>query len=465
MTLAVTEKARFNPAMLKWLALVGMIAACTTRANPAYCDESSDCKNGFVCNLTTHGCEAESDVDAAVDSGPGSCALDDECTSGVCREDGTCEAAENILYVAPDGISAGACPESSRCDLVYALSTVTTIVSTIRLANGTYDLASDIVIDQPNVSIVGGRSAVLKRSAPGPVINVRGIAGSTNPTLTLRGITSNKGVACEAGTIRLQRALFDNAPSEAIPWIATDDCDLLVESSELRDSPAAGISGEFSDLEMVDSKISGSTAGGISISYTRAGGSGVNIRRSTIELNIDVGIKLFNAASFRLERSTIINNRTGGVSSLGSPYDVTNNFIVRNGSQGLPTETGGIRLTGSGRVIQNTIAMNQAPPDAPYAGGIYCDNGTAANNIIAANQRGNEELPFAQNAGNCSYGGSLIATSYMTPVFIDVELGDNFHIASASPAVNAGGAPQVDVDFDGEPRTDGAADLGADERP
>ncbi|MFN0253402.1 MAG: hypothetical protein ACKV2T_41415 [Kofleriaceae bacterium] len=46
------------------------IAACTEVANPAYCDKNSDCKNGKVCNLDTHGCELTVAVDAPLSDGP-----------------------------------------------------------------------------------------------------------------------------------------------------------------------------------------------------------------------------------------------------------------------------------------------------------------------------------------------------------------------------------------------------------
>lgn len=48
------------------LALVFLVG-CTEVANPAYCDENSDCRNGNVCNLSTHGCELGVPGDAAAD--------------------------------------------------------------------------------------------------------------------------------------------------------------------------------------------------------------------------------------------------------------------------------------------------------------------------------------------------------------------------------------------------------------
>ena len=459
-----TYRSRFNVQMVKWLvrgAVIAALVGCSETPNPAFCDETSDCRNGFSCNLDTHGCETTIVEDGGVDSASGSCSLDDECTSGVCKDSGVCEGVENVLYVSADGVSAGACPSDARCDIVYALSKITTQQHTIRIANGTYDIASDLVVDRtkPDVTIVGGRGAVLRRASAGVVIDVRGVTSGVGPTLTLRGMTINKGVNCFWAGLRLQRALMDNASGEPIPWIASYECKLVVDDSELRDSPSDGISGMYSDLEMARSTVTGSSGFGISVER------GVfHIAASTIDHNAKLGIQLFNVTSFELKQSLVSHNLLGGVASVGGPFDVTNNVVVRNGIQADDCEFGGLRLVGTGRAIHNTIALNNSPPDASYAGGIYCEGGEAGNNIIVSNQRGNEELPNAQTGGTCSTTGSLIDPSYNTPVFVDF-LTDDFHIASASPAVNAGGMPQVDVDFDGEPRSDGAADVGADERP
>jgi hypothetical protein len=50
-----------------WVLVLAM--GCTEVANPAYCDENSDCRNGTVCNLDTHGCEMPAQGDAAPEDG------------------------------------------------------------------------------------------------------------------------------------------------------------------------------------------------------------------------------------------------------------------------------------------------------------------------------------------------------------------------------------------------------------
>ena len=47
-----------------WLLGISATLGCTERNNPLYCDEDTPCKNGMMCNLDSHGCEA------LVDAGP-----------------------------------------------------------------------------------------------------------------------------------------------------------------------------------------------------------------------------------------------------------------------------------------------------------------------------------------------------------------------------------------------------------
>lgn len=53
---------------MRWFWLVAVLTACT-KPNPRYCDSNTDCANGTLCNLDSHGCEPHQ-VDAAVDGPP-----------------------------------------------------------------------------------------------------------------------------------------------------------------------------------------------------------------------------------------------------------------------------------------------------------------------------------------------------------------------------------------------------------
>lgn len=454
--------------------LAGLVVGCSTVPNPLYCDESADCKNGLVCNPDTHGCEQPGD--AGVDAEAG-CALDDECPSGVCRGDGSCELADQVLYVSVDGVSAGECPEATRCDITYALSKVTPSKHTLRLANGVYDLASSVVISpgSPDVTIVGGKAAVLRRTSTGPVMSLQGTLSNPGPTLTVRGMTVNKGVECVGSGLRIERVVMDSAPSEVLPWVKATGCRVEILRSELLNSPSDGVAGEYSDLDVSDSTIARSQGYGVMFVDGDTIGKGVvHITTSTISNHPKIGVRVVNGTSFTMTRSFVSTNHLGGVESLGQSFDITNNFVVRNGSQGNTlgvdsSNFGGLHLSGAGtsRLLYNTVAMNNSDPAALYAGGVFCDGGNTGSNLISYNQRGNEEFPRAATGGTCSFAGSIIDQSIaaVDSKFADL-FNDDFHLTSASPARNAGnGVPPVDVDFDGDPRSDGSPDFGADEVP
>ena len=57
----------FNLRMIRLWVLAVPLAACNDIANPLYCDENSDCRNGTICNVDTHGCESVPSVDAMSD--------------------------------------------------------------------------------------------------------------------------------------------------------------------------------------------------------------------------------------------------------------------------------------------------------------------------------------------------------------------------------------------------------------
>ncbi|MGN6110213.1 MAG: right-handed parallel beta-helix repeat-containing protein [Kofleriaceae bacterium] len=430
---------------------------CTER-NPAYCTDSSTCPDGLVCDVPIRTCvEPTPDADDR-------CTLDDDCESGVCRPDGACAAPEAILYVSADGPSAGDCGPTTPCDLFHARSLASTERSTIRLANGQYVLSSDFVVTSPlaSLSIVGGRGAVIRRAAAGPAFEVR-----DGSALTIHGLTLNKGIRCSSfAQLHVARVSFDNAENEALPWIGLSECtSATIVEAELIDSTSDGIDASGTPVEITASRIEGSAGNGI-----RAQGGQVAVHRSVIDKNRLHGV-LAMSGSLSIHRSHVFENHSGGISATSGTFDITNNFIYRNGNA-VDARFGGLHLdtfTSGNRVHHNTIVRNDCDVVATpvLAGGIYCRGGVGRNNLISNNFRGNADGTNAQVGGTCDLAGSRINSDdamwrFVSPTDVPFDL----HLANrASPAVDVGIAlPEpLTEDIDGQPRSDGEPDVGADE--
>lgn len=448
---------------------ISLGTACK-RPNPEYCSANEDCSDGETCNVPTHTCVAPGEPDAGascssdeecsadapvcgVDGTCRTCALDDECASGVCAADGSCEPSERVLYVTPTGLSAGQCDALAPCDLYYAKSLVTAERFTIRLANGTYLLNGDFIVSGAvsKLVIVGGRSAALQRAVAGPALDVQAAE------LTLRGVTLNKGVRCSNATMTVSRVLFDNPPSEVRPWIDALGCTLDVSDSELYESTGVGIAAQ-GKLTIVGTRIETSASHGVEANSS----NNVSIQRSIIARNLGLGITA-QGTNLAVDASLITYNRGGGIRSTFGSFDITNNVITFNGDPGA-SGFGGLHLDSSdanNRLQHNTITHNDC--DVNYmpvlAGGVYCIGASAPNNLIANNFRGNTMLANAQTGGTCNFASSIISETDATLGFA----ADGFHLLETSPAVGAGIASNVSSDFDGELRSDGAPDVGADE--
>jgi hypothetical protein len=440
-----------------------------------------DCSNGQHCDTDTHGCVAnESDAGMMMscsgnaecsgmapvcDNGScRACSLDDECESGVCRSDGACEVAANVLYVAPNAPSAGTCASAAApCDLMYARTLVDAQRYSIRLANGTYALPTGFIVSSPiaHVTVIGASSAVFERSGSGPSFDVR--SGSM---LAIRGVTLHRGVECNTGTLDLERTAFNTPGSEVRSWVLASNCTTTVADSELDGSTAFGIDAiNQGTLTLSSTSIRQSASDGV-----RAQLSQFTVTKSTIAQSMGMGVSS-NALQLTIRGSTFYANRMGGISHIDGVFDITNNFVYRNGNAA-NSLFGGMRLDTSlagNRVEHNTVVRNDAEYGATpvLAGGVYCrGGGTSANNLITNNFYGNESQTNAQTAGTCTFSGSLIVNSDAAVHFVrPVAEPFDYHLADAqSSAVNAGviSNPAVTDDFDGDPR-DSTPDVGADE--
>jgi hypothetical protein len=440
-----------------------------------------DCPNGQYCDLGSHGCIPNA-TDASVgtscmgnaDCGAATpicdtgtcrtCALDDECDSGVCRADGACEPSDNVLYVATNGVSAGTCSQATPCELMFAKSLVTSTRYSIRVANGTYSLPGAFVVSSPigHVAIIGGRSAVFERGATGPSFDVR--SGSK---LTLRGVTLHRGLECNSGMLDIDRVAFNTPGAESRSWVLASNCTTTTTASELEGSTALGIDAtSLGTVSISSTTIRQSANDGVRAQQLDQ----LTIAKSTIAENLGLGVNS-TAQQTTIRASNLYSNRMGGISSVNGVYDVTNNFVYRNGNAA-SSLFGGMRLESivvGNRVEHNTVVRNDAEFGATptLAGGVYCrGGGTSANNLITNNFYGNAAQSNAQVAGTCTFTGSLVLESDATARFVSsVAEPFDYHLAdtqSAAVGVGIVSNPPITDDFDGEPR-DTMPDVGADE--
>lgn len=169
-----------------------------------------------------------------------------------------------------------------------------------------------------------------------------------------------------------------------------------------------------------------------------------------------------------LRQSTVSNNINGGIdfANVPSSFDISNNFIFRNGqtSNGL---VGGIRLLmfsndGTNRLEFNTIVDNHIATSSTRAGGITCDTPgvSTANNIVARNDvNGDRGVTNANVVGVCNYLTTYVNPDVSLLMFKSPDSNFDYHIQPGSAAIDMGTTiSTINYDFDGNPRPAHAAD-------
>jgi hypothetical protein len=181
-----------------------------------------------------------------------------------------------------------------------------------------------------------------------------------------------------------------------------------------------------------------------------------------------------SGGSLTVAQSTISNNAGGGISVTSSEFDITNTFIVGNGSA--TGDFGGVLLSqtnvGTRRFEFNTVSENVGA--AGNSLGVVCllvsQAVTFSNNIVFGNQVGNGRTQVGGDA-DCNWTFSDIGDTVagagnlnVDPLFVDPAQG-NFHLQGGSLARNAADPnATLATDGDGDPRPEGARrDMGADE--
>lgn len=380
-------------------------AECMTTGFPI-CDTNM---NGGTCVQCTDGvrdCQGQPCIQDKCQP----CTRHSQCPSHACLGDGTCADAGLVAYVRPSG-SGMDCTDAAPCKTI---SDALKVKSIIKVEGAVID-DRQTTIDGTAVTILADAGSTLTRSMAGVILEVK-----------------------------------------------NDQADVKIYDLEImmgmgvKTDPAVSLSGN--------------------------GNPKLTLTRVKIDNNPGIGIQAA-VGTLTVTQSTISENGGGGIFVEGS-FDITNSFIGTNGAPGndpmagMPTFGGVLFNSPSSastrRFEFNTISNNSAKSITGVFCGINMAASTFANNIVYANQSDQGRLQIGgPGLLNCSWkysdiGGLtplLMGNMDMDPMFVDVTR-DKFQLMPGSPVKDkADPAATITVDFDGEPRPTGKADIGADELP
>jgi hypothetical protein len=225
-----------------------------------------------------------------------------------------------------------------------------------------------------------------------------------------------------------------------------------------------GIDVEVRDLTVTG--VLGTSGNGI----VATGGARLGLVRVDVANNGGLGVEV-SGGKLTMTSSSISFNGGGGVSvRSAATFDLTNNFIFRNGVAET-SSLGGLELSvgpsPQNRLEFNTIADNRS---LIISGGVICNvpGFAAANNLIIRNSlAGSTTIANAQTAGGCSYPTSRIQGDLTDVLFKDPEppAPYDYGLLAGSKSIDqAMTTSTVELDFQGDPRPQGdQKDMGADE--
>lgn len=415
-----------------WIAVLALAAGCS-KDNPYYCAGNPDdncaldggngdapqaCTSSDQCTGALGVCDTVNDVCVActaseTDSCTGAtpvcstentcrgCTANTECASGACMPDGSCADAATLLFAAPD-VTSATCAIDNPCSIYDAINLATAGRNTIVLAEGTY-MTGTVVVTDREVTLLGRGARVTKNAgSDGAVFRVTGTGKATFLYMHFDsgdGASLGHALRCEPGGALTAR--FVTLENNAAMGVYADACNLTIDGSTIRGNPAGGI-------------------------Y---------------------------------------------VSGTNQPFTITNNVIYNNGGTASAL-FGGVKIEltqfTNSRMEFNSIVENIAISNSSYSGGVVCASSdfSPANNIIASNYVGaSNSSANAQEFGDCNHQSSIIQNDVTGLMFVDATPPMlDLHIADGSTARDAATvASPVAVDFEGDARSDGMKDIGADE--
>ncbi len=219
---------------------------------------------------------------------------------------------------------------------------------------------------------------------------------------------TNKPIAIEGG---------NNAANRAI----TAARNLVINNGGGRDSGGAFV-GDFNEnVLIVNNVFSNNNSDNVAIGK---GGSGNAVVNNTIFMSAKSGITAAKTANVVIANNLVL-------------------FTASGVGAGIDLSTSGGGAVGNRQILHNIVYGSGS-------GGDIANAGSATANV--------------GNQTTASLGAGLLATHFLAE-----PAAANFHLAPSSPALNAGiataGAPNrvPAADFEGDPRSDGSPDVGADE--
>ena len=181
--------------------------------------------------------------------------------------------------------------------------------------------------------------------------------------------------------------------------------------------------------QLVDCEVTGGTQGGLVVVS-----SGLDVLRCQVHQTSGDGIKIQVNSTVTITNCLIYSNTTDGIRlflSNGTIVTVWNSTIAENGSDGIEQDGGTSTITNSIVAFNSSDGLNRV-------GGTM----THTYNLVFGSV-------------NLDYEGTSAGTGELSsnPMFLDMA-GDDFHIATSSPAINVGtnAAGIVDDDLDGNAR-------------
>ncbi len=396
-----------------------------------------------------------------------------DCETGLCgtNEEGVCIQPDEVIYVnGGTGVDGGACDEGNPCKTIAGgIEKVEPGRNIILVAAGMYP--ERLVVSDKNFSLIADGNVSLNPPSGGDTA-VLTLSGTADVTLVGIEVTNANGavdsdaIACSNATAALT-LIGSSVISSRDIGIESDNCTLSIQDSEVSGNTGIGISATGGTLEVQDSEVSGNT--GIGISAT---GGTLEVQDSEVSGNTGIGISA-TGGTLEVLRSEILNNAAGGLVSNGANYTIVNNIIGLNGFAS-GASVSGADLTAGGATTEvfefNTVAFNRRGTSNNRMA-MQCDS----TNLVMRNCifMLEDDATFSL-IDDCNSEFSLIdmdstgdtgeATSPLSAnaTFVNAAEGD-FHLLEGSPGIDVANGTPPATDIDGDPRTAGMADMGADE--